>query len=82
MFEGTEYLDAIRTDSFDGYQPSIHRPLAGAGHPASDGGSTIRSSEAIVGYPVALWQKPTASGDFLKSANASAAERRVVQRGV
>ena len=66
VFKGIGILDAVGADHLDSHQLPIHRPLANTGHPLCGRGNTIRSSEATVGDPMALWQEATVSGDFPK----------------
>ena len=80
MLEGIEILDAVGIDGFDSYHLSVDQPLASAGYLPCGGESITRFSEAAVGDPVALRQKATPGGDFLKPMQTSATELQVVQR--
>ena len=66
IFKGIEILDAVRTNGLDSHRLSVHRQLASAGCPPWSGGSVVNFSEATVRDPVALRQKATLGGDFLK----------------
>ena len=67
MLDGIEVIDAVRSYGLDSRQISIHQPLANAGYPPRSWRNAVRLSETILGDPVALRQKATAGGNFLKS---------------
>lgn len=67
MLEGIEVIDAVRSDGLNGNQISVHQPPAGAGYPSCGQRSIVRFGETGMGDPVALWQKTTPGGNFLKS---------------
>ena len=66
MLKCVEISHAVGIDHLDSHQLSVHQPLVSVGFPPRRGESIRRFDEATVGDPVALRQKATPGGDFLK----------------
>lgn len=66
MLKGVEIVDLPRDNCLDSHQLSIDRPPASDRHPPSGRESTTEFNEASTGNPVALQQKATLGGNFLK----------------